>query len=80
MEVFKALRASLSIINYQLSFIIFHFSFIIYHFSFIICHLAMLCIAHIIFCLYPHIRASRHILLVRSHSLVPVFLGYSFCE
>ena len=73
MEVFKALRASLSIINYQLS-------FIIYHFSFIICHLAMLCIAHIIFCLYPHIRASRHILLVRSHSLVPVFLGYSFCE
>ena len=27
MEVFKALRASLSIINYQLSFIIYHFSF-----------------------------------------------------
>jgi len=73
MEVFKALRASLSIINY-------HFSFIIFHLSFIICHLAMLCIAHIIFYLYPHIRASRHILLVRSHSLVPVFLGYSFCE
>ena len=73
MEVFKALRASLSIINYQLS-------FFIYHLSFVICHLAMLCIAHIIFYLYPHIRASRHILLVRSHSLVPVFLGYSFCE
>ena len=75
MEVFKALRASLSIINYQLSFIICHLSFVICHLSF---STPLACAA--IFYLYPHIRASRHILLVRSHSLVPVFLGYSFCE
>ena len=53
MEVFKALRASLSIINYQLS-------FFIYHFSFVICHLARLWRAQLYF-VYIHISVHHGI-------------------
>ena len=53
MEVFKALRASLSIINYQLS-------IIIYHFSFVICHLARLWRAQLYF-IYIHISVHHGI-------------------
>ena len=55
MEVFKALRASLSIINYQLSFIIFHLSFVICHLSF---SNALHCAYYILFIsTYPCITA-----------------------
>ena len=60
MEVFKTLRASLSIINYQLSFIIFHLSFVIYHLSFVICHLARLWRAQLYF-IYIHISVHHGI-------------------
>jgi hypothetical protein len=55
MEVFKALRASLSIINYHL-----HFSFIICHLSFVICHLARLWRAQLYF-IYIHISVHHGI-------------------
>ena len=60
MEVFKALRASLSIINYQLSIIIYHFSFFIFHLSFVICHLARLWRAQLYF-IYIHISVHHGI-------------------